>query len=103
MDTLSAAGILIGVLLVVAQLLYGVQGGKPLRWFEGVIVFLAGNAFIAGVRLIFYSVNNFLLDPASGMGVAGLAIIMGGIALSWVAILAIIEIYKQRFDRAGEA
>jgi hypothetical protein len=99
-DTLSAAGLLIGALLVIAHMLYGIQAGRPLRFSEALILFLVGNGFIAGVRLIFYSVFAFLLDPGNGMGHVGLNILLGGIALSWVSILAIIEIYKQRFDGA---
>jgi hypothetical protein len=103
MDYLGISGIVLGVLSIFVYVGYGIKIGKSVSLAQASILFLSANALVSGVKLCFFSFNTDLAILIKSQGIEASSILLGGIALCWVSILSIVDVYKKLVELPSPA
>jgi hypothetical protein len=95
MDYLKLSGVVIGSLFIGIYVYYARRKKASVSLARATVLFLSGNAFIAGVKVMIFAFNTDLLALAQKQGIEPAHLFLGGLAICWVSILSVLETFRQ--------
>lgn len=94
MELYQGVGVALGLVVLAAFF----QRGRKTRRFptltEGVVVFLACNGVVMGVRVCEFALRSTCIKSSDAT-----AIFVGGLAVAWVAVETIVRNWRQHSDK----
>ena len=94
LDPLTIGGILVGAFLILIYGFYSSTRKVPLSLANAAIIFLTCLTFAAGVKLIVFALNPELINLLKKEDIDVAHIMLGGFAICWACVLAIIQVFK---------
>jgi hypothetical protein len=99
MDTFTLASIGFGGVVTACYVVFSYIRNKAATnssamMLGGFTLFLSGAALITGVKVMFFTFNNNFVTLAKTEGIDIPSIFFGGLALCWVSVLTIWQVFK---------